>query len=1502
MCVTSGKHHSKPGYESVEAGESRLEAGCLQPVEQFDRTTRPSPRFLVKIISFSYCTPSTDWIVCDKPRERHYTEVTPKFPGEDDQDAPPDSRSLGIIQPGITRMKTKTFVVALVATSINAWISIAALQAAPNIHHVRAGGSGDGSTWANAGGDLQFAIDKVANTGGGQVWVAEGVYLPTSFPNGGMAAQEKHFSLANGVKIYGRFPLTGDPVFSDRDPALHLTVCSGDLGAGGDPRDNAYHVFYHPRGLDLDSSARLDGFTIRDGNANAFGDHEKGGGMFNDRNAPLVVRCVFTANEAASEGGAMANLGASPILVNCVFTGNTAVVGGAIFNFQSSPAIFNTVFFENTASRLGGAMFNESESEPLLGSCTIFANGAKDRDGGGGLYNDDSTPRLDNTILWDNVNGQVMDVNGSDSVLNYCIIQDGWSGSGSEILSGDPLFVDNNSPSGPDGFWATNDDGLRLRSSSPGFESGKDADLPADIADINDDGDTGEALPLDLRMGLRVGFKELDRGAYEVRRYIVSFDPGSHGTEVGGGDLTQPVAEGDAAEAPLLAVEFGWLFTGWDKTFDDVQGDMTVAATYMPAFGPGDVCHIRQGGTGSGTSWDDAAGDLQRAIDVMHAAGGGSVWVAEGTYRPNSHPGGGTTAREMHFSLRNGVVVLGGFPPTGNPAMSNRQPWTHRSILSGDIGTPGNNSDNVYHVFLHTETLELDATAVLDGFVVTGGYADGSAPADSGAGIFNKGASPMIRRCHFVDNLAANMGGAMLLTKAQPGVEARVVNCVFTGNQAESGGGIHINMASAHFANCIFASNGASLGGAAYIADDSGGFTVEFHNSTFTRNKAAIKGPALYNEASPHLVSSILWNNQTGEIADEGSSRLDHCIIQGGWSGVGSDNIDADPLFANPSDPDGPDGIWGTTDDGLIPDAGGPAIDGGSNSLIPLDLADIDGDGIIIEPLPLDFAGNPRKRGARVDRGAYEPLIPLVFHVRAGGTGDGFAWSSALGDLQDAIEAAADAGNSQVWVAQGTYVPSGYPNGLSDPRDKHFSLRNNVSVFGGFPPAGDPGFADRDPTAYPTVCSGEVGVSGHLDNLYHVFYHPIPAALDKTALLDGVTITRGSASNTITHPHSYGAGMFNSLCSPTLVRCVFIDNVSASQAGALYLGHSTSQVVNCAFEFNRSTEGGAVFLFQSEARFANCVFYNNSATGVIGSGGAVHSFLSAACQFANCTFVANSAGWTGGAFYTDDGLVGVANSILWSNSPNQADGSPPVTFDYCSLQQSVIAGSGNFVADPQFVNPSVPTGPDGVWFTADDGLRLPVHSIAVNAGSTAALPPDAVDLDGDGNTTEMLPLDPLGLPRAIGGIPEAGAYEMPPAGMSLAYWRSLHFSAPDRADPAKQATVWGDTADLDGDGVPNMGEYLLLLDPAMCDSPLANVTVIDYLGIKWLSFDYTIGKHRPGVIESVKTSTTLGPGSWSPTGFMPMLIDETAESVTYRVLVPINEPRRFVRLEFNPST
>ncbi len=258
-------------------------------------------------------------------------------------------------------------------------------------------GANDGSSWDDAYTDLQDALASAAS--GDEIWVAAGTYKPTSGTD-----RTASFQMKNGVAIYGGFdPGAGAFRFEDRDWDLHETILSGDIGAAGDRSDNAYHVFYHPDGTNLDSSAILDGFTVRGGNADGGWPHYHGGGMYNAGSSPTLTNCTFRGNEASVGGGGMYNYFSSPVLASCTVLGNSArYYGGGMYSRSgSSPTLADCTFSNNSASR-GGGIYN-SQSSPTLTNCTLSGNSAGE---GGGMYNDGSSPTLTNCILSGNSAGE----------------------------------------------------------------------------------------------------------------------------------------------------------------------------------------------------------------------------------------------------------------------------------------------------------------------------------------------------------------------------------------------------------------------------------------------------------------------------------------------------------------------------------------------------------------------------------------------------------------------------------------------------------------------------------------------------------------------------------------------------------------------------------------------------------------------------------------------------------------------------------------------------------------------------------------------------------------------------------------------------------------------------------------------------------------------------------------------------------------------------------------
>src|SRR6185436_340166 len=191
---------------------------------------------------------------------------------------------------------------------------------------------------------------------------------------------------------------------------------------------------------------------------------------------------------------------------------------------------------------------------------------------------------------------------------------------------------------------------------------------------------------------------------------------------------------------------------------------------------------------GSGTSWNRAFQSLQDALVV--AGPGHEIWVAAGVYKPTS-----STDKSISFIMKNEVAIYGGFNGT-ETTLSQRNWSTNVTTLSGDIGTPDDNSDNSYHVIANIEN-NIDYSAVLDGFTITGGNAGA---VYYGGGMRNSATTPTINNCIFVGNTGGE-GGAVINESCSP----KFTNCIFKENTASYGGAISNAYGSSPIlVNCTF--------------------------------------------------------------------------------------------------------------------------------------------------------------------------------------------------------------------------------------------------------------------------------------------------------------------------------------------------------------------------------------------------------------------------------------------------------------------------------------------------------------------------------------------------------------------------------------------------------------------------------------------------------------------------------------------------------------------------
>lgn len=291
------------------------------------------------------------------------------------------------------------------------------------------------------------------------------------------------------------------------------------------------------------------------------------------------------------------------------------------------------------------------------------------------------------------------------------------------------------------------------------------------------------------------------------------------------------------------------------------------------------VVYVRAGAGGSnnGTSWTDAYTSLQDALAA--AQSGDKIWVAGGTYKPTTG-----TDRTATFTLKNNVEIYGGFAGT-ETSFSQRNVSTNVTTLSGDIGTVNNTADNVYHVVTSNSPAN---TAVLDGFTISGGNANGSTNQNIGGGIYIPDSNPILRNLIIENNNASSSGGGLYnggnsysLTSSifrnntaanggaiyNGGSSPTLTDVTFTNNTATSGGGAVYNAGGATFNNTTFGSNTAVYGGAVY---NSG--SPIYNTATFTSNIASSQGGAIYNSGSLSTLNNVTFTQN--RATDSGGAIL----------------------------------------------------------------------------------------------------------------------------------------------------------------------------------------------------------------------------------------------------------------------------------------------------------------------------------------------------------------------------------------------------------------------------------------------------------------------------------------------------------------------------------------------------------------------------------------------------------------------------------------------------
>lgn len=392
-------------------------------------------------------------------------------------------------------------------------------------------------------------------------------------------------------------------------------------------------------------------------------------------------------------------------------------------------------------------------------------------------------------------------------------------------------------------------------------------------------------------------------------------------------------------------------------------------------------------GLGDGTSWTNAFPDLQDAIDSAVGDGEDSLFVKAGTYYPPRTNFGSSApnlirARTFYNSVD--VRLFGGFAGT-ETALDQRNWRLNETILSGDLGVPGDDTDNAFHCL----KFEGGSVSEVNGFIIRHGRATGRGTSRSGAGVYIREMDMVILRNLIIeDNLAIDEGGGVYVASSPAAGVIEMEDIVIRNCTAGDGAGFYtIGVNGSLYANRVRIYNNQATfnGGGMFIRDIT---ELDLHNLLIDHNSSGSNGAAMwlraisgnltnitvYGNSSTagiggglfgdlnvfvSLYNSIFWENSdingsgagTSQLAEDGTEVEVHfCNIQGstgsgaGWSADATDqgnNLDVGPDFV---DPDGADDTPGTEDDNFRLAVASPLVDQGTAGAPNLPGGDFFGD------------------------------------------------------------------------------------------------------------------------------------------------------------------------------------------------------------------------------------------------------------------------------------------------------------------------------------------------------------------------------------------------------------------------------------------------------------------------------------------------------------------------------------------------------------------------------
>lgn len=1095
-------------------------------------------------------------------------------------------------------------------------------------------GTGDGSSWENASGNLQNMIDELAKNNPqnlpGEVWVAAGTYVPQVQVISG-TTYSASFLMRDGISVYGGF--AGDESSKQEREVgkmpwnfVNKTILEGSYYEHSKTSwnesnhkwtltsDSRHVVFFSPLPSEgksgFDKSTILNGVTIRGGYAQGgegVADFmtDRGAGVYMGINATLE-KCIVTENSSTGNGGAVYMYGGR-VMNSLIYNNNADGDGGAVY-VDNAGIVLASMLTNNSANNGSGAYLahtgNWTDGKPhpeyLILSTSVVSNNTSRLNGAvycakGGVLMQNTITNNDCPTATDNTSANASQ-SGGLYVDSYGLVINSVLWNNTIQKRNIPMYAKNPTPSNVRFLYTA------LSGINNAVWNNVLQQEVISLAESNNIAEEGVLSPDFVAEGLPES-----TGVTGLLEDVNYFWQPVTGANLRARGMTLGTFPDDVLVAPEIDI------AGTRFAQKPAVGAYSVEATNINPEDTGDALKVYVDvecavATHDGSSWANGYRSLNEAIAYLSGLDKETVGnkrlevhVMEGDIWPryaftNLDPQTATIDIPAAASGAT-LYIYGGYHRSDDKISVERNPLTYRSVINGNH--EGKNiEDGLYHCI----TVAKGAAVCLDGFHIINGYAAGEASRQYGAGLL-----------------------------VHDGANVTVNNCIFENNTAQEGSAIDARNASLTMNNCVVNNNTNITEAAAVVNGD--GANLKMNIVTIVNNN----GKAYSDNAS--LISSFSTANTSAN-----THTIEISTAQ----------------FSNPTKTSGAS-------------LGFDTYLGGYSSFQPTNQNPIVNVGKTIGGITTDITLSARSRGGAPDLGAYEAQLPVdgtVIYVRSENgddKNDGLSWSSAKKTITAALNTASTA-TEAIWVAAGTY-------------NERVTMKDGVNVLGGFAKTGNPDNkldgVNRDisnaNSNFMTVIDGQSG--GRVLTQ--------PANFNKLTTWEGFVIQNGATKGD--NADSNGAGvklMSNGKLKNSLVQNNTHTNTYSSwgsdtkSIGGGGISMSSGSIVDgCIIKANKTNKENndrytcGAGIHMNGGTLINSIVVDNVATSTNGAewynwgsnilGAAV--FINSAGTFYNCTFAYNYGNTNGksavvGGVWDDSKNSKFYNCIFWGNAGNGTGG------------------------------------------------------------------------------------------------------------------------------------------------------------------------------------------------------------------------------------------------------